>query len=439
MIGGEDDAVARLDPIFETLAPGVGTVDRAPTAARGDPSPGRAGLPPLRPERRRPLREDGAQRHRVRAHGRLRRGPERPAATPTSGSRPARAWTPRRRRCATPSSTSTSSTSTEIAEVWRRGSVIARGCSTSPPRRCSCRPASWTSSPGGCRTRARAGGRASPPSTRACPRHVLTAALYERFSSRGEADFADQVLSAMRFGFGGHLEKPDEADAVPTRSSSSAPPATSPTSRSSRRCAAWSPTGKLNVPVIGVAKQGWDLDQLKERAHDSLAAAHGIDRRCAVRQAHRAAALRRRRLQRRRRRSTSCASSSGTAQASAATTSPSRPSLFETVASGWPTPGAPRTPASWSRSRSATTWLSADELNADHHTGTSPRTASSASTTSSGKEPVQNLLYFRFANTFLEPIWNRNYVDNVADHDGRGRSASPTAARSTTPPAPSAT
>ena len=36
---------------------------------------------------------------------------------------------------------------------------------------------------------------------------MLTAALYERFSSRGEADFADKLLSAMRFEFGGHLEK----------------------------------------------------------------------------------------------------------------------------------------------------------------------------------------------------------------------------------------
>jgi 6-phosphogluconate dehydrogenase len=40
-------------------------------------------------------------------------------------------------------------------------------------------------------------------------RNILTLALYERFSSRGEGDFADQVLSAMRFGFGGHLEKKD--------------------------------------------------------------------------------------------------------------------------------------------------------------------------------------------------------------------------------------
>ena len=39
------------------------------------------------------------------------------------------------------------------------------------------------------------------------PVHVLTAALYERFSSRGEADFADKLLSSMRYEFGGHLEK----------------------------------------------------------------------------------------------------------------------------------------------------------------------------------------------------------------------------------------
>ena len=40
------------------------------------------------------------------------------------------------------------------------------------------------------------------------PANVLTTALYERFSSRGEADFANQLLSAMRAQFGGHVEKP---------------------------------------------------------------------------------------------------------------------------------------------------------------------------------------------------------------------------------------
>jgi 6-phosphogluconate dehydrogenase len=44
----------------------------------------------------------------------------------------------------------------------------------------------------------------------AVPTPVLTASLYERFSSRGEADYADKLLSAMRFEFGGHLEKPKE-------------------------------------------------------------------------------------------------------------------------------------------------------------------------------------------------------------------------------------
>jgi 6-phosphogluconate dehydrogenase len=46
------------------------------------------------------------------------------------------------------------------------------------------------------------------------PAHVLSAALYERFSSRGEADYADKLLSAMRYQFGGHLEKAPEKQAA---------------------------------------------------------------------------------------------------------------------------------------------------------------------------------------------------------------------------------
>jgi 6-phosphogluconate dehydrogenase len=48
----------------------------------------------------------------------------------------------------------------------------------------------------------------------AVPVPVLSSALYERFSSRGAADFADKVLSAMRYEFGGHLEKPAERKQV---------------------------------------------------------------------------------------------------------------------------------------------------------------------------------------------------------------------------------
>ena len=64
------------------------------------------------------------------------------------------------------------------------------------------------SSPAACRTRARAAGRSRPRSTKRCRRRCSPTALYERFSSRGEADFQNKLLSAMRFEFGGHLEKP---------------------------------------------------------------------------------------------------------------------------------------------------------------------------------------------------------------------------------------
>ena len=93
----------------------------------------------------------------------------------------------------------------DIAEVWRRGSVIA----------------SWlldlTASALAADARlAKFGGRVSDSGEgrwtvkaaldEGMPVPVLTTALYERFSSRGEADYADRLLSAMRFAFGGHLE-----------------------------------------------------------------------------------------------------------------------------------------------------------------------------------------------------------------------------------------
>ncbi len=73
MIGGETDVVKHLDPIFATLAPGVGDI-AAHAGSRKGRRNGRAGLSALRPERRRPFRQDGAQRHRVRRDGGLCRG-----------------------------------------------------------------------------------------------------------------------------------------------------------------------------------------------------------------------------------------------------------------------------------------------------------------------------------------------------------------------------
>jgi 6-phosphogluconate dehydrogenase len=97
----------------------------------------------------------------------------------------------------------------DVAEVWRRGSVIA----------------SWlldltamalVDSP----DLAKFAGRVSDSGEgrwtlaaaidESVPAPVLSAALFERFSSRGEADFANKILSAMRYEFGGHLEKPAE-------------------------------------------------------------------------------------------------------------------------------------------------------------------------------------------------------------------------------------
>ncbi|MCS6303206.1 MAG: decarboxylating 6-phosphogluconate dehydrogenase [Nitrospira sp.] len=94
----------------------------------------------------------------------------------------------------------------DIAEVWRRGSVIASWLldltasaliedptlSTFTGRVSDSGEGRWT---------------IKAAVDEAVPAHVLTAALYERFSSRGEADFADKLLSAMRYAFGGHVEK----------------------------------------------------------------------------------------------------------------------------------------------------------------------------------------------------------------------------------------
>ena len=86
----------------------------------------------------------------------------------------------------------------------QRDRLVAAGLDRAA--RCS-RARIWRTSTAGCRTRARGAGRSWRPSTKSVPAPVLSAALYERFSSRGEADFADKVLSAMRYEFGGHEEK----------------------------------------------------------------------------------------------------------------------------------------------------------------------------------------------------------------------------------------
>jgi 6-phosphogluconate dehydrogenase len=95
----------------------------------------------------------------------------------------------------------------DIAEVWRRGSVIASWL-------LDLTAASLVQDP----ALSKFAGRVSDSGEgrwtikaaidEGVPAHVLSSALYERFSSRGDADFADKLLSAMRYQFGGHIEKP---------------------------------------------------------------------------------------------------------------------------------------------------------------------------------------------------------------------------------------
>ena len=95
----------------------------------------------------------------------------------------------------------------DIAELWRRGSVIASWLLDLTASALTKDPvlsgfAGRVSDSGEGRWTIKAA------IDEAVPAHVLSAALYERFSSRGEAEFANRVLSAMRYEFGGHIEKP---------------------------------------------------------------------------------------------------------------------------------------------------------------------------------------------------------------------------------------
>ena len=122
MIGGADEAVKRLDPIFAALAPGRGEIPRTP-GSRERRRHGGAGLSSLRAERRGPLRQDGAQRHRVRDHGGLCRGLQRSAQRER---RQREAGRERRDDAAARSGALQYDLNLpDIAEVWRRGSVIA--------------------------------------------------------------------------------------------------------------------------------------------------------------------------------------------------------------------------------------------------------------------------------------------------------------------------
>ena len=93
--------------------------------------------------------------------------------------------------------------------MWRRGSVISSWLLDLTAAGASCTTPTWREFAGRVSDSGEGRWTSIAAIDEGVPATILTTALFERFSSRGEADFADKVLSAMRFEFGGHLEKKD--------------------------------------------------------------------------------------------------------------------------------------------------------------------------------------------------------------------------------------
>ena len=204
MIGGDADAVQRLDPIFRTIAPGIGDIPRTPgrEKASGTAELGYLYCGPSGAGHFVKMVHNGieygmmaayAEGLNILRHANVgKKGRELDAET-----------TPLRN----PEHYQYDMNLPDIAEVWRRGSVVASwlldltaiALQKSPQlenfsgRVSDSGEGRWT---------------IVAAIEEGTPAEVLTAALYERFASQGQADFANKIMSAMRFEFGGHVEKP---------------------------------------------------------------------------------------------------------------------------------------------------------------------------------------------------------------------------------------
>jgi 6-phosphogluconate dehydrogenase len=203
MIGGEPAVVKHLDPLFTTLAPGVGNIAR---------TPGREKLGGTAEQGYLHCGPNGAGHFVKMVHNGIEYGIMAAYAEGIGVLRAANVGksahaidaetTPLR----DPEHYQYDLNLPDITELWRRGSVVASWLLDLTATALLKDPtlsgfAGRVSDSGEGRWTIKAA------IDEAVPVHVLTAALYERFSSRGEADFADKLLSAMRYEFGGHLEK----------------------------------------------------------------------------------------------------------------------------------------------------------------------------------------------------------------------------------------
>jgi len=204
MIGGEPPVVRHLDPLFAALAPGRGDIS---------PSPGREKIGGTAEQGYLHCGPNGAGHFVKMVHNGIEYGIMAAYAEGMGVLRSANVGkqthtvdaetTPLR----DPEHYQYDLNLPDIAELWRRGSVIASWLLDLTASALAKDPAlagfaGRVSDSGEGRWTIKAA------IDEAVPAPVLTAALYERFSSRGEAEFADKLLSAMRYEFGGHIEKP---------------------------------------------------------------------------------------------------------------------------------------------------------------------------------------------------------------------------------------
>jgi 6-phosphogluconate dehydrogenase len=203
MIGGPETAVQHLDPILQTLAPGVGTIDRTPGREKVDSTAEQGYLH---------CGSNGAGHFVKMVHNGIEYGVMAAYAEGLNILHHANVG--KDQRAASAESTPLRDPEhyqydfnlPDVAEVWRRGSVIASWLldltaialledpqlSTFTGRVSDSGEGRWT---------------ITAAIDEGTPAPVLTAALYQRFSSRGEDEFASKLLSAMRYQFGGHIEE----------------------------------------------------------------------------------------------------------------------------------------------------------------------------------------------------------------------------------------
>ncbi len=206
MIGGEPDVVKHLDPIFRSLAPGLDAAPRT-AGADGDPSPAELGYLHCGP--------NGAGHFVKMVHNGIEYGLMAAYAEGFNIIKHANVGlhtqvhdaetTPLRH----PEHFKYDIDVGQVAEVWRRGSVVASWLLDLTASALRKSPglgdfAGRVSDSGEGRWTVQAAVDESVPAP------VISAALFARFSSRGEADYGDRLLSALRFEFGGHVEKPKE-------------------------------------------------------------------------------------------------------------------------------------------------------------------------------------------------------------------------------------